>query len=173
MMFCACIPQHTLLFPRRRPALAEVSRVLVCVRNKRRRRLLVVLLSVLPPPCNLPRIAQEGAVVCVSVGGGEGGGMDGRALTREFSFHPPPLYVFPRPARASHSSLPLLTNMHREGGLFIHLLLLSSLLLRRILMTAAASIKSARLFSASLARSVAPKSSHTRALARRSSICTW
>ena len=98
--------------------------------------------------------------------------MDGRALTREFSFHPP-LYVFPRPARASHSSLPLLTNMHREGGLFIHLLLLSSLLLRRILMTAAASIKSARLFSASLARSVAPKSSHTRALARRSSICTW
>ena len=79
------------------PALAEVSRVLVCVRRGRRnkrlaRRLLVVLLSVLPFPCNLPRIAQEGAVLCVAVGGGgEGGGMDGRALTREFSF-PPPLY---------------------------------------------------------------------------------
>ena len=62
------------------PALAEVSRVLVCVRRGRRnkrlaRRLLVVLLSVLPFPCNLPRIAQEGAVLCVAVGGGEGGGM--------------------------------------------------------------------------------------------------
>ena len=116
MMFCACIPQHTLLFPSPPPPRMGGSEPCsgLCPQQAKAKAPCCSLVRP-SPPCNLPRIAQEGAVVCVSVGGGEGGGMDGRALTREFSFHPP-LYVFPRPARASHSSLPLLTNMHREGG---------------------------------------------------------